>query len=374
MIEPGDKAMKKKGMSLIGRQVIDPDLDAVVQTAYLEAGSTLPLVIRPAVRGLDLIDWAKRRRRWLEDKLLQHGALLFRGFEINSPQEFERVIAAICDEAMPYQYRASPRTQIVGNIYTSTDYPADQSIFPHNEHAYSPIAPMNIFFYCAEPAAAGGETPIGSGRRIFQRIPAEIAQRFIEKGVMYVRNFGDGFGLPWQTVFQTEDKALIAEYCRVNGLQHFWKGKDRLRTRQVGPAVIRHPRTGELVWFNHATFFHASTLESTVRDALFDEFADEDMPNTTFYGDGACIDPETLDQLRAAYVNEMVVFKWEKRDILLLDNFLTVHGRKPYVGARRILVGMANPVRIEDLRDESDRERSREKPIEFHPKSTPLNS
>ena len=26
---------------------------------------------------------------------------------------------------------------------------------------------------------------------------------------MYVRNFGDGFGLDWRTVFQTDDRAAV---------------------------------------------------------------------------------------------------------------------------------------------------------------------
>ncbi|MHC5721645.1 MAG: TauD/TfdA family dioxygenase, partial [Nostoc sp.] len=99
----------------------------------------------------------------------------------------------ICKEAMEYRYRASPRTQVSGRIYTSTDYPAEQSIFPHNEHAYSPTFPLKIFFFCMSPAAQGGETPIGSCRKVFERIHPTIRDRFIEKQVMYMRNFGDGF-------------------------------------------------------------------------------------------------------------------------------------------------------------------------------------
>ena len=334
------------GLGSINRKPLGALNSEMIRTERLQPGAELPLVIKAAVKGLDLIAWAGKNRGFIESCLLKHEALLFRDFDVNTVEEFEQFIVAICGEALQYRYRASPRSQVSGNIYTSTDYPADQSIFPHNEHAYSPAVPLKIFFYCVTPALEGGQTPIGSGRRILQRIKKETLDRFIEKNVMYVRNLGDGFGLPWQTVFQTEDKAVVEEYCRTNKLEFEWKSGDRLRTRLVGPAVVRHPRSGEMLWFDHATFFHVSTLEPTVRDALMAEFNDDDLPNSTFYGDGSPIEPAVLDELRSAYLAEMVVFDWQRRDILLLDNMLAVHGRRPYAGPRKIVVGMAEPVEI----------------------------
>jgi len=43
------------------------------------------------------------------------------------------------------------------------------------------------------------------------------------------------------------------------------------------------------------------------------------------------------------YQQEAVIFPWQAGDILMLDNMLTSHGRKPFVGARKVLVGMAEP-------------------------------
>lgn len=50
---------------------------------------------------------------------------------------------------------------------------------------------------------------------------------------MYMRNFGDGFGLPWQTVFQTTEKAKVEAYCRIHDIKVEWKEGERLRTYQV---------------------------------------------------------------------------------------------------------------------------------------------
>jgi alpha-ketoglutarate-dependent taurine dioxygenase len=166
---------------------------------------------------------------------------------------------------------------------------------------------------------------------------------------MYVRNFGDGFGLPWQTVFQTTEKEKVEEYCRIHDIKVEWKDSERLRTRQVGPAVVKHPRTGELVWFNHATFFHISTLEKNTREALLAGFQEEDLPTNTYYGDGSPIEPSVLESLREVYQQAMVTFPWQKGDILMLDNMLAVHGRLPFVGPRQVLVGMAEALNIKEL-------------------------
>ena len=207
---------------------------------------------------------------------------------------------------------------------------------------------MKLGFFCETPAEQGGETLIGDCRRVFQRIDPEIRERFIEKKWMYVRNFGDGFGLGWREVFQTDDKAVVEEYCGRNGIGFEWKDRDALRTRQIREAVARHPRTSEWVWFNHAAFFHISTLASSIREGLM-AFREEDLPNNTFYGDGSPIEPVVLDKIREAYMEEAIPVRWQKGDLVILDNVSTFHGRAPFAGARKILFSMSEPFNRDDL-------------------------
>jgi alpha-ketoglutarate-dependent taurine dioxygenase len=135
----------------------------------------------------------------------------------------------------------------------------------------------------------------------------------------------------------------VEQYCSSNDIEYEWIGADRLRTRQVRKAIQTHPITKESVWFNHAVFFHVSTLDPTTRQVLQANLPEEDLPNNTYYGDGSLIESETLDHLRTIYREEMVCFPWIQGDILMLDNMLIAHGRAPYLGARKILVGMSDP-------------------------------
>ncbi len=330
------------------RRAVSVSQEDLVRMEPLNEGG-LPLVVRPAVSGVSLAGWAEANRELISSRLAEHGGLLFRGFDIPRVEEFEHVVRSISGDLLEYKERSSPRHAVSGKIYTSTDYPPEHSIFLHNENSYQAAWPRRIFFYCSKAAAEGGATPIADVRRLYQRIDPAVRDRFIAKRWMVMRNYGDGFGLPWQTVYQTENKAEVEAHCQRSGIEFEWKDGNRLRTRAVRNAVARHPDTGELCWFNHATFFHVSTLAPAIREALLDEFAEEELPTNTYYGDGSPIEPETLDHLRSCYQAETISFPWQVGDLLMLDNMMAAHGRAPFKGERQVLVGMSHPTTWNDV-------------------------
>ncbi|HKV94720.1 MAG TPA: TauD/TfdA family dioxygenase [Candidatus Angelobacter sp.] len=315
----------------------------LISTEPLAPGSKLPLVIRPCIADLELVPWAASQRKFLQSLLLQHGGLLFRNFCISGVEEFQKLITAVSGEPLEYREQTSPRHKVQGNIYTSTEYPPQYRIFMHNENSYSLTWPLKIMFFCVTAPTEGGETPIADVRRVLTKIPEEIRARFAQDGWMLVRNFGTGYGLSWQTAFQTEDRSQVNRYCEANGIEFEWLSEERLRVRQRRPAIARHPVTGEAVWFNHAAFYHTSTLNPEVLSEMRSELAEEDLPFNTYYGDGTAIEPEALDIIRRAYESETILFTWRENDLLLLDNMLAAHGRSPFRGPRRIVVGMAEP-------------------------------
>jgi alpha-ketoglutarate-dependent taurine dioxygenase len=105
--------------------------------------------------------------------------------------------------------------------------------------------------------------------------------------------------------------------------------------------VERHPQNGEMVWFNQAHLFHVSRLPSEVRDWLLSTYGEGNLPRNVYHADGSPIDPAMLDEVSAVYDRLSVVFPWLEGDVLLLDNMLAAHGRQPFSGKRRVVVGMA---------------------------------
>ena len=336
-----DRAARPKPISLS-----QPEL---VTTGFLNDGQVLPLVFKPQLGGVDLFAWARSHAELIESKLLKHGAFLFRGFDLHTQTDFAEFLSAISLPRMHYMEGATPRTELGGMIYTSTEYPAEQSIALHNELNYVTTWPMKIFFFCVKPSEQGGATPIADVRGVFNRITPQTRQRFIDKGWMLIRNFGDGLSLPWQTTFRVKDKAALEDYCRSARVMYEWKEGDRLRTRQVRPAVRRHPKTGEMVWFNHVAFWHVSSLEPKVREMFLAEFSPEDLPFNTYYGDGTPIEDDVVAELRQAYDDETIAFPWQVGDLLMIDNMLVAHGRQPYAGTRKILTAMGEPLNGDQL-------------------------
>jgi amino acid adenylation domain-containing protein len=312
----------------------------LVRKGHLGGDARLPLVVEPAVDIIDLAGWVANNLRAVESDLFEHGAILFRGFKVSDQPAFAEVVKAASVPLMEYVEGATPRTQLGGKIYTSTEYPADQSIALHNELTYVTTWPMKLWFYCSRPADRRGETPIADVRKVLRRIPHGIRRRFAEKGWMLVRNFGEGLSLPWQTSFHLESREELADYCRGARIELEWKDGDRLQTRQVRPALATHPRTGEEVWFNHVAFWHVSSLEPQVREAMLALFGEENLAYNTLYGDGTPIEDSVVAEIREAYRQETVEFPWQHGDVLLLDNMLVAHGRNPFAGPRKILVAM----------------------------------
>jgi len=318
----------------------------LVTSSYL-GQQKLPLVVRPVMDGIDLPIWAQQNRLWIENELATHGAILFRGFRVNSIEEFRDVATSVSNELIVYSERSSPRTELAHGVYTSTDHPAHQPIALHSEQSYTLNWPMKIIFCCLQPARWGGQTPIASNRNILQRLDETILQEFAAKQVTYVRNYNQGLGLTWQIAFQTNDRKQVEAYCHESGIDYDWTGGDRLRTRQVRPALTPHPKTGERLWFNHVHFFSVSSLEASVSEAMLSVVKEEDLPYYTLYGDGSRIEPSVRDEIARAYTEEAVSFAWQQHDVLLLDNMLFAHGREPFGPPRKVVAAMADPLGVQ---------------------------
>lgn len=299
---------------------------------------------RSAAGEAALVDYYRASRDEIERALLADGAILFRGFGIRSQEMLGRAVKEIGGRALDYVDGNSPRRKLGGGVYTSTEYPPEFFISLHNELSYSNRWPSRLFFCCVTPPRSGGETPLADSRAILARLPSEVRDAFLEKKVKYIRNLhgGNGFGPSWQATFETDDRGAVEEFCRTTETDFRWNDDGSLSVTQVRPAAASHPVTGEPVWFNQADQFHPSTHPKAIYESMLALYEGREhlMPQTATFGDDTPIDVAMLDAVRQTVAAEMRLFPWEEGDLLMVDNMLVAHGRRPFEGARKILVSM----------------------------------
>lgn len=320
----------------------------IVRTSTLRADWNLPLVIEPNGHEMDVVEWSRGNRPLLDRYLDRHGAVLFRGFAVQSAAQVEGLALTLCDELLR-DNGEHQRGSVTDGVYTPVFYPSEQQLLWHNENSFNHRWPGRILFCCIEPAVQGGETPIVDSRKVYEAIDPRVREKFLATGVMYVRNYGSGLGLDWRAVFRTDSKQEVEEKCRAQRMEFEWKSGDELRTSCVRPAVIKHPRTGEPSWFNQAQHWHPWCLDEATRESTRKLFRTTDMPRNCYYGDGTLIEDREMDEILKAYKQLEVAFTWNRGDVMVLDNMLAAHGRNPFEGERRLLVTMGDMTSFDDV-------------------------
>lgn len=108
-----------------------------------------------------------------------------------------------------------------------------------------------------------------------------------------------------------------------------WMGENDVRV-VAGPMPgsrydeARHRK----VWFNSLAIMY-----SGIKDKLND-----DLAKAVAFGDGEMLPPDKVHDLLKLLDEECVVLKWQKGDVLLVDNLAVLHARRPLLAPpRRIL-------------------------------------
>jgi alpha-ketoglutarate-dependent taurine dioxygenase len=274
--------------------------------------------------------------------LVANKALVFRDFAVPRDR-LEPVLDRLLPNRLAYVQGNSPRTKVGDNVYTSTEYPPEFDISMHNELSYAHAWPTRLLFFCDIAPATGGATPVVDGVRWLEALDDDVRTAFAG-GVRYTQNLHDGygFGKSWQDTFETEDRDTVEAVLAGTGAQWSWRRDGGLRVAQVRPSTIKHPQTGDEVWFNQADQWHAAALGDDTAGALAKVLPEEDLPQTVTFADGSPIPAEYVIQIRDRGLDNAVNVDWHPGDLLLIDNVLVGHGRRSFTGSRRVLVAMSD--------------------------------
>jgi alpha-ketoglutarate-dependent taurine dioxygenase len=293
-----------------------------------------------------LLRLAGAERPRLAAELLRSGALLFRGWQVESLDHFSAFVTAFSGSEARFGYAggASPRRGLGGKgLYSSTEYPPDMWLGLHNELSYTGVQPQRLFFFCLVPPRQGGETTLADSRQILADLDPALVDEFRRRGLRYIRNLSPvaGTGYGWPDAFETDDSSLAEARARESGAEVEWKPDGVMRVTQVLPATAFHPETGEEVWFNQADGFHPSALSpSAYADQRASCGGEENFRLNVSFADGGEIPASALCHIRKVLRARTVLHRWRKGDVIAIDNRLAAHGRAPFEGPRKVALAM----------------------------------
>ncbi|XP_023729388.3 clavaminate synthase-like protein At3g21360 [Lactuca sativa] len=306
-------------------------------------GVLFPAVLSPnhntdstAVEELrDFEEAIRAQKPWLESLLQKSGAIIFRGFAVSSPSDFDRVVEAFSYAEFPYLGGIARRTKVVGRVYTANESPLHMGIPFHHEMSYVPDFPTKVFFYCDEEPGEGGETPIVLSHIIYEKMKKKNPQLVAlleQHGLTYTEVISDEddsssfTGRSWKSKFKTDDKNVAEETAAKLGIKIEWIGNAAKATTGPLPAVRFDKESRRKTWFNPIT----TTYSGSAGKLLSVEI-----------GNGDPLPDDAVEDYRKILEEECVAIPWKKGDVLLINNLMVLHSRRPLLKPpRRILASL----------------------------------
>jgi alpha-ketoglutarate-dependent taurine dioxygenase len=350
---------------------MNPNSDTLPGEVHIEVANDIMIIKPQSVDNQVVVlkNWLDTHQDFIAESLTKYGAVLFRGFQVNQALDFEQVALGIDKELKNNYLGTSPRNAKTDYVFSASELPPYYPIPQHCEMSFLPNPPRKIFFYCQIAPQQGGETPIVDFQKVYDQMKPAIRSEFEKKGIKIIRNYNgpntkSGFDFwklkRWDEMFLTADRQKATAICEENHFQYSWQANDRLRLISEQAAVRLHPQTQQKVWFNHSQVFHlaAAAIEynkiaeyqRTWRSRFYavltnvmtflkrnTQKTENQALHCTFL-DGSEISAAYMQHVEDIIWQNMYFLKWQKGDVIALDNFRMAHGRMPYSGAREILV------------------------------------
>ena len=305
--------------------------------------STFPLVVTPPSESISLehsIAWIKENQAELEDKLSKAGTILFRGFPMHDAETFDEFSSAFNYPSFTYQESLSNAVRInfTERVFTANEAPKDVEIYLHHEMAQTPVYPSKLFFFCEIAPTEGGATPICRSDILLEeleKVDADLVKRFTEKGVSYTNimppydDSGSGQGRSWRSTLGADTKKQAEGRLAELGYTWEWMEDESLRAKTPTLPAVRKVSDGRPVFFNQLIAAFRGWKDSR-----------NDPSKSIAFGDDTPITDD--DMAQAIAISDRITYDlaWQTGDVALIDNFLAMHGRRPYSGKRRVLASL----------------------------------
>lgn len=288
-------------------------------------------------------EWINENKKVLEDKLQSSGAILFRGFPLDSAETFDEFSNAFGYPNFTYKESLSNAVRInfTERVFTANEAPKDVEIYLHHEMAQTPISPSKLFFFCKSAAENGGATPLCRSDMLFSELQKQdqtLANEFEEKGLKYTTHMpaeddpNSGQGRSWKSTLSVESVEEGEAKLKELGYSWKWMPDNSLRaTTPVLPAVVTL-KNGNKVFYNQLIAAYMGW--KGVR---------ENPSSAITFGDGSHISSSSLELIASLAAEFTFDLPWQDGDVALVDNYMAMHGRKPFSGERKrqVLVALA---------------------------------
>lgn len=163
--------------------------------------------------------------------------------------------------------------------------------------------------------------------RMVEEFP-EVVEELEKKGLKYTftalsnDDTSSMRGRGWEDAFGTSDRAEAERRAKALGMDMEWLPNGGVKTILVPRNLTRvfEGRKGRKMWFNTIVGMHGKEISSATM------------------ADGTEIPEKVVKRCEEIIEEESIQFKWEKGDVLFLDNLATLHGRRPSLPPRKVLV------------------------------------
>lgn len=306
-------------------------------------GQVFPLVLEchlPSATLAETTAWLAEHRGRLEEQASLHGAVLFRGFPLATAEDFDRFVAAFDWPNFPYDESLSNAVRVnrTPRVFTANEAPPTATILLHHEMAQTPIYPSKLFFFCEQAPSEGGATPLCRSDILWQRLEEQcpqFARDCLKKGLRYTNvmpsanDASSGMGRSWQSTLRAESREQAEE--RLKSLRYDWQWLDDGCLRATTPVLdaVRELPGGRRTFFNQLIAAYCGWKDSR-----------NDPSKSISHGDGTPLDAAAA--MKAAELADEITFDlaWQRGDVALVDNYVTMHGRRNFSGTRKVLASL----------------------------------